>query len=92
MITDAAMPTLPKPPALPSYGMHRVCDFLNMFVRALSGYYGPAGVRMMPVQSQLDAGWNETPSMHARIHACKCFKQVIDNGLRLLMIEPLERM
>ena len=92
MITDAAMPTLPKPPALPSYGMHRVCDFLNMFVRAASGWYGPAGVRMMPVQSQLDAGWNETAAMHARIHACKCFKQVIDNGLRLLMIEPLERM
>ena len=91
MITDAAMPTLPKPPALPSYGMHRVCDFLNMFVRAASGWYGPAGVRMMPVQSQLDAGWNETASMHARIHACKCFKQVMDNGLRLLMIEPLER-
>ena len=37
-------------------------------------------------------GWNETASMHARIHACKCFKQVMDNGLRLLMIEPLERM
>ena len=92
MICDSAMPPLPKPPALPSYGMHRVCDFLNMFVRALSGYYGPAGVRILPVQSQLDQGFSDFAAMHARVHACKAFKQVIDNGLRLLMIEPLERM
>lgn len=92
IIVDAAMPPLPKPPALPSYGMHRICDFLNSFVRALSGYYGPAGVRILPVQSQLDAGFNDFAAMHARVHACKAFKQVIDNGLRLLMIEPLERM
>eukprot|EP00227_Mantoniella_beaufortii_P005309 CAMPEP_0197614138 /NCGR_PEP_ID=MMETSP1326-20131121/59372_1 /TAXON_ID=1155430 /ORGANISM="Genus nov. species nov., Strain RCC2288" /LENGTH=718 /DNA_ID=CAMNT_0043183007 /DNA_START=37 /DNA_END=2193 /DNA_ORIENTATION=- len=93
MITDGASPTLPMPPALPGYGTHKVCDFLNSMVRALSAYYGPNGVRILPMDSQLEAGtWDGAAAMHARIHLCKAFKQVIDNGLRLLMIEPLERM
>jgi hypothetical protein len=61
-------------------------------VRGLSAYYGPAGVRILPTDSQLEEGWNGAAATHARIHLCKAFKQVIDNGLRLLMIEPLERM
>ena len=93
MITDGASPTLPTPPLLPAYGTHKVCDFLNSMVRALSAYYGPNGVRILPMDSQLQAGtWDGANAMHARIHLCKAFKQVIDNGLRLLMIEPLERM
>ena len=92
MIVDGAMPKLPEPPALPSYGTHKVCDFLNGMVRGLSAYYGPAGVRILPTDSQLEEGWNGAAATHARIHLCKAFKQVIDNGLRLLMIEPLERM
>jgi arginyl-tRNA synthetase len=40
MIKDGACPALPTPPALPAYGTHKVCDFLNMMVRALSAYYG----------------------------------------------------
>jgi hypothetical protein len=56
-------------------------------------YNGPAGVRILPMDSQLAAGtWDGAAAMHARIHLCKAFKQVIDNGLRLLMIEPLSRM
>ena len=95
IIKEAAMPKLPTPPALPSYGCHKICEFLNFLVRAMSGYYGPKGVRILPVQSQIDAGEFDAKaagSMHARVHLCKAFKQVIDNGLRLLMIDPLERM
>ena len=54
MIVDGAMPKLPEPPALPSYGTHKVCDFLNGMVRGLSAYYGPAGVRILPTDSQLE--------------------------------------
>ena len=99
LIKDASCPALPEPPALPAYGTHKICEFLNFFVRALSGYYGPAGVRILPTATQLNpndgaggGSWTGAASMHARIHLCKMFKQVIDNGLRLLMIEPLERM
>ena len=92
MIREGASPKLPEPPALPSYGTHKVCDFLNAMVRALSGYYGPQGVRILPTDSQLESGWDGADATHARVHLCKAFKQVIDNGLRLLMIEPLERM
>jgi arginyl-tRNA synthetase len=94
MIRDGASPALPEPPLLPQYGTHKVCDFLNHMVRALSGYYGPTGVRILPTDSMLEGPepWDGAAATHARVHLCKAFKQVIDNGLRLLMIEPLERM
>jgi len=40
----AAAPVLPAPPALPDYGTHKVCDFLNFTVRALRCVPGPARV------------------------------------------------
>ena len=94
LIRDGASPALPEPPLLPQYGTHKVCDFLNHMVRALSGYYGPTGVRILPTDSMLEGPepWDGAAATHARVHLCKAFKQVIDNGLRLLMIEPLERM
>tara|TARA_B100001142_G_scaffold294710_1_gene315106 strand:- start:376 stop:2760 length:2385 start_codon:yes stop_codon:yes gene_type:complete len=92
MIREAGHAKLPEPPQLPQYGCHKVCDFLNTMVRQLSGYYGPQGVRILPTDSQLETGWDGVAATHARVHLCKAFKQVIDNGLRLLMIEPLERM
>ena len=42
-VTQAALPTIPAPPGLPDFGMHKICDFLNFFTRSLSGYYGPSG-------------------------------------------------
>ena len=69
----------------------QVCDFLNAFTRALSGYYGPAGVRiLLPQEGAHEAA--QLAAMHARVHLCGAFRQVIDNGLRLLMITPLDRM
>lgn len=98
MIKSAALPTLPTPPGLPDYGTHKVSDFLNAFTRTLSGYYGPAGVRIL-LQIK-DAEGNamaaQSPAavaaMNARLHLCATFRQVIDNGLRLLMITPLLQM
>jgi len=84
----AACSALPEPPGLPDYGTHKVCDFLNAIVRNLSSYYGPKGVRILPTADGKGGG----PAMYARIFFCQALKQVIDNGLRLLMIEPLEKM
>jgi len=89
IIRAAACPTIPAPPQLPEYGTHKVCDFLNYYVRALSSYYGPKGVRILPTPCGKHGGG---PAMYARIHLCNAFKQVIDNGLKLLMINPLEKM
>lgn len=95
MLKTAALPALPRPPALPDYGTHKVCDFLNMFTRALSTYY--AGVRILPMLK--DANGQPMPptpevvnAMHMRVHLCATFKQVIDNALILLGINPLQKM
>jgi len=95
MIKSAALPPLPTPPALPDYGTHKVCDFLNSFSRALSGYYGPAGVRILAREAESGGAPLEAAAveaMHARLHLCATFRQVIDNGLDLLMIKPLRQM
>ena len=58
-----------------------MADFLNAFTRNLSGYYGPAGVRIL-AQTKDAAGNAVVPDagavagMHARIHLCNCFRQV----------------
>ncbi|KAK3271573.1 hypothetical protein CYMTET_20092, partial [Cymbomonas tetramitiformis] len=87
-IREAACPTLPSPPGLPDYGTHKICDFLNYFTRAFSSYFGPKGVRIIPTSDGRGGG----PGMHGRIYLCNALKQVIDNGLNLLMINPLEKM
>ena len=68
MIVDGAMPKLPEPPALPSYGTHKVYDFLNGMVRGLSAYYGPAGV-VLPTDSQLEEG-GTAPPRRTRVSTC----------------------
>lgn len=98
VVKAAAQPPLPPPPALPDYGTHKVCDFLNMFARSLSGYYGPAGVRILPLTRDPGGGPAPPPTpeavaaMHARVHLCAAFRTVLNNGLRLLMVEPLDKM
>ena len=82
--------TIPAPPQLPTVATHRICEFLNFFVRALSSYYGPSGVRILPSPDGSGRGGGD--AMLARIYLCQAFRQVIDNGLRLLMMEPLTRM
>ena len=56
-------------------------DFLNAFTRALSGYYGPAGVRIL-LSTKEGADGSAPPSdaasvaaMHARVHLCSTFRQ-----------------
>jgi hypothetical protein len=64
-----------------SFAPTQVCDFLNAFTRALSTYYGPAGVRIL--LSTRDAAGNAPPpadanaiaAMHARVHLCNTFRQ-----------------
>jgi len=58
-------------------------------VRHLSSYYGPSGVRILPSADGKQGGG---AAMAGRIYLCKAFRQVIDNGLRLTLMEPLERM
>lgn len=83
---------MPKPPGLPEFATHKVCEFLNQFVRRLSSYYGPKGVRILPHRDQDTVPDDQQKAIHARIFLCQCFRQVIDNGLDKLMIKPLRRM
>ena len=96
MIKQAACPDpMPAPPQLPEFATHRICEFLNMMVRALSSYYGPKGVRILPrtIDGVLEpVATQAQAAMHARVYLCRAFSQVITNGLDLVMIQPLERM
>jgi hypothetical protein len=59
----------------------QVSDFLNSFTRALSGYYGPAGVRiLLATKEGADGAPPATDAasiaaMHARVHLCSTFRQ-----------------
>ena len=95
LLKDAACPNggaLPKPPQNPEFGTHKVCDFLNLFTRKLSSYYGPKGVRILPHKTQTELTSEQQAALHARIHLCRAFRQVIDNGLDKLFIKPLRKM
>ena len=95
LLKDAACPNggaLPKPPQNPEFGTHKVCDFLNLFTRKLSSYYGPKGVRILPHKTQTEITSEQQAALHARIHLCRAFRQVIDNGLDKLFIKPLRKM
>lgn len=84
---------MPKPPQLPEYGTHKVCEFLNNMTRKLSSYYGPKGVRILPHKSQTTmVTIDQQKPLHARIYLMKAFRQVIDNGLNKVMIKPLRKM
>ena len=58
------------PPALPKVHTHRMCEFLNQFVRSLSSYYGPSGVRILPSADGKQGGG---AAMAGRIYLCKAF-------------------
>ena len=90
LIQEAAAPVLPQPPALPEFGCHRICEFLNHFVRGLSSYY--AKVRLLPRKDQESIPKEQEQALHARMYLCQAFRQVIDNGLDLLMMKPLGKM
>ena len=93
LIKTAALPKLPTPPNLPEYGTHKISEWLNSFTRDISSYYGPSGVRIMPpTDADAETRAKMTPAVHARLHLCKTFRQVIRNGLDLMMIKPLEKM
>jgi arginyl-tRNA synthetase len=85
MVKTAACPALPQPPQLPEFGTHKVCDFLLLLVNEVSSYY--KRVRILDTSGRGGAG-----GMHARLAFLKAVRQLIDNALRLLTIEPLERM
>ena len=87
VIEGGACPNVPPLPGLPEFKTHVICEFLNAFTRRLSSYY--RAVRILPGDSDGDGGG---AAMHARLELCKAFKQTIDNGLRLLMVEPVEKM
>ena len=59
----------------------QVCDFLNTFTRNLSGYYGPAGVRILVSTKAVEGvplpppGPAAVAAMHARVHLCTAFRQ-----------------
>lgn len=90
LVHEAACPTWPTPPQLPEFGTHRVCDYLDSMVRAISSWYGPSGVRVLP--SSMSEGRGGEKGTHARMHLLSTFRQCLDNALRLIMVEPLDKM
>jgi arginyl-tRNA synthetase len=90
LVQEAACPTWPTPPQLPDFGTHKVCEYLDNMVRAISSWYGPSGVRVLP-STMSDSRGGEMGT-HARMYLLGAFKQCLDNALRLIMVEPLDKM
>jgi arginyl-tRNA synthetase len=81
-VMACALPPQPQPPALAEWPSHRTCEFLVQLVRSFSSYYH--AVRFITPANP--------SATFQRIYFTAAVKQVLDNGLRLLMIEPLVRM
>ncbi len=82
IVIQCALPPQPQLPALAEWQSHRICEHLVQLVRAFSSYYH--AVRLITP--------NDHHSTHQHIYFSEAIKIVLDNGLRLLMIEPLVRM
>lgn len=82
IVIQCALPPQPQLPALAEWQSHRICEHLVQLVRAFSSYYH--AVRLITP--------TDHHSTHQHIFFSKAIKIVLDNGLRLLMIEPLVRM
>ncbi|KAJ6226430.1 arginine--tRNA ligase [Anaeramoeba flamelloides] len=81
IIRDAAIPKIPVMPKIPEFGTSKIPEFLNFLVRRFSSYY-----KRVPILN------GKPEDLHPRLRFVKAVSQVVDNGLRLLSIEPLERM
>ena len=75
MLNDSTCPTIPAPPQLPTVATHRICEFLNFFVRALSSYYGPSGVRILLDSVELIQGFDPGFAKVRGNGLTLCFKQ-----------------
>ncbi|XP_033103066.1 DALR anticodon-binding domain-containing protein 3-like isoform X1 [Anneissia japonica] len=64
---------------------HKVCGFLVNLSRDLSAYYSRTHVLS-------EARAHLLPVMFARLHLLKAIKQIMDNSLKLIDIEPLQEM
>ncbi|KAH7818144.1 putative arginyl-tRNA synthetase [Monocercomonoides exilis] len=82
LVESIACPKFPERPGLPVFAVHLLPEFLISFVRDFSSFY-KANRIIVP---------GEKEKTHARIWLIKMFQQVLGNGLRFMMIRPLERM
>lgn len=82
LVEEIALPTLPTRPALPVFPVNRLPEFLIGFVRDFSSFYKATRI-IVP---------GDVKGTHARIWFVKMIKQVLHNGLKLMLINPVERM
>jgi arginyl-tRNA synthetase len=80
LIKDAALPPVPPEPRLPEFGTHVIPQFTFQLARVFASYYGRVKVL------------SGEPAMYARVQFCRVVQTVINNALRLFMIEPLGAM
>jgi arginyl-tRNA synthetase len=80
LVVDAALPPISLEPKLPEFSAHVIPQFSLQLAILLSSYYGRVKV--------LSGG----PEMYARIRFCRPLHQVINNALRLFIVELLEMM
>eukprot|EP00033_Pygsuia_biforma_P000674 GCRY01000793.1.p1 GENE.GCRY01000793.1~~GCRY01000793.1.p1 ORF type:complete len:698 (+),score=198.06 GCRY01000793.1:110-2203(+) len=88
MIISAACPNVPAAPQLPEFGLHKTCEFLQNLAQDFSSFYNK--VRIMGRVGEMDDAAQKM--MHTRLYLLKALKTVMENALRLLTVEPLEKM
>eukprot|EP01104_Vermistella_antarctica_P004100 TRINITY_DN14614_c0_g1_i1.p1 TRINITY_DN14614_c0_g1~~TRINITY_DN14614_c0_g1_i1.p1 ORF type:complete len:711 (+),score=253.56 TRINITY_DN14614_c0_g1_i1:127-2259(+) len=82
LVLHCACPTIPDEPKLPQFSTSQITDFLVDLVRDFSKYYA----RVKIVRE------SEPDVTHARLYWASALQQVLNNGLRLLTITPVEKM
>jgi len=85
-VVQIACPTIPKPPQLPEFPIHLLCEFLISMVRSFSKYW--AATKIL----KTDATKQEAATMAARLYLCKAIQITLNNGLRMLTMNPLQQM
>lgn len=86
LIYHIGCPTLPDAPGLPDFPVHLLPDFLISLVRAFSKYW--VAVKILNPNPTKE----ESEVLFARLYLLKALQIVLNNGLRMLTMTPLERM
>jgi len=86
LIEHIACPEIPETPALPEFPVHLLCDFLISLVRHFSKYW--SAVKILKENPTKE----EAATLYARLYLLKALQLVLNNGLQMLTMTPLQRM
>lgn len=86
LLVDIACPRLPSPPNLPEFQTQRLCEFLSRIVGLFSKKLW-SRVRILADKDKPE----DFPVMNTRLYLVKAIHAVMENGIRILTMKPLER-